>query len=111
MLNKVVCEFMGHFDLMVYGEIEMGERRTFSKPKVSYTSLDGVAGVTEYVEKNMICYLHCTLRYKDELRVSPSVFVAAQAYEPPLSRSNIVRCSVSVFSPVILMPCWKKKEM
>lgn len=56
----------------------------------------------------MICYLHCTLRYKDELRVSPSVFFAAQAYEPPLSRSSIVRWRVSVFSPVILMPCSKR---
>lgn len=53
----------------------------------------------------MICYLHCTLRDKDELRVSPSVFDAAQAYEPLLSLSNIVRCKVSVFSPVILIPC------
>lgn len=52
----------------------------------------------------MICYLHCTFRYKDELRVSPSVFDAAQAYEPLLSRSSIVRCKVSVFSPVILIP-------
>lgn len=52
----------------------------------------------------MIRYLHCTFRYKDELRVSPSVLDAAQAYEPLLSRSNIVKCNVSVFSPVILIP-------
>lgn len=60
---------------------------------------------------NMIHYLHCTFRYKDELRVSPSVFEAAQAYEPLLSRSSIVRCKVSVFSPVILIPCvWNKED-
>jgi len=32
------------------------------------------------------------------------VLEAAQAYEPLLSRSKNVRCNVSVFSPVILIP-------
>lgn len=36
-------------------------------------------------------YLHCTLRYNDELRVSPSVFDAEHKYAPVLSRSRNVR--------------------
>lgn len=56
------------------------------------------------------CHLHCTRSCIVVLRVSPSVLAAEHAYEPPDSLSNCVICSVSEFSPVILMPCEKKKK-
>lgn len=50
-------------------------------------------------------HLHCTRSVSDELFVSPSVFMAEQAYKPPLSRSSAVRWSVSAFSPDIRIAC------
>uniref|UniRef100_A0A182Q8G4 Uncharacterized protein n=1 Tax=Anopheles farauti TaxID=69004 RepID=A0A182Q8G4_9DIPT len=47
----------------------------------------------------------CDTAIHDELRVSPSVFEAAQAYDPALSRSSCVKYKVSPFSPDILMFC------
>lgn len=105
-VKSVVCEFMAQFD-STSAATELLSLRMKSSQRT--TTLSRCKKRTRK-GTNMICYLHCTLRYKDELRVSPSVFDAAQAYEPLLSRSSIVRWSVSVFSPVILMPCYHKVE-
>uniref|UniRef100_A0A1A9VM53 Uncharacterized protein n=1 Tax=Glossina austeni TaxID=7395 RepID=A0A1A9VM53_GLOAU len=48
--------------------------------------------------------INSNIRLILELRVSPSVFIAPQAYAPALSRSNCVKCNISLLSPDIRIP-------
>lgn len=121
-VGRRVWEFIAQFDLMPSDfrpELDEWKLRLLSfrqhKLDVAPTLIpqwNEIGTRLRQLRYNTICYLHCTFRNNDELRVSPSVLDAAQAYEPLLSRSKVVRCNVSVFSPVILIPCkeWKEKS-